>query len=135
MSESAMRREVVGMLRPLHAVAVENPLSPGTPDVNCTAGWIELKWFRQWPKRPEVCVPFPHFTKEQRNWHEARGRAGERTFVLVRCKKEWLLFIGEDIARFLGKFTIAQLRTRAARYTNVGLKEGDLAEWLTTLSS
>ena len=51
-----MRGRLTKALRSLHAVAVENPVHPGTPDINYSEGWIEAKWLRAWPRKPETVV-------------------------------------------------------------------------------
>jgi hypothetical protein len=35
---------------------VENSLDNGTPDVNYTHGWLELKYLDAWPRRPGTLV-------------------------------------------------------------------------------
>ena len=94
MSEKDQRRRVVKALRELHAIAVENPARVGTPDVNYAGGWIELKWLRQWPVKPETPVRFPHFTLTQKAWITQRAKVGGNIWVLIQCKKDWLIFDG-----------------------------------------
>ena len=68
--ESTMRARVVKALRSLHAVSVENGVGVGTPDVNCTTCWIELKAVTKAniPKREDTPVRLPHFTQQQKIW-------------------------------------------------------------------
>lgn len=130
MSESGQRRRVIKALKPLDARAVENPIGPGTPDVNYIEGWIELKWLRRWPKRPETIVPLPHFTQGQRLWLRRRCRRGGNAWLLLQCKQEWLLFYGLDAHDYVGKMTRDGLyRCARMRWTR-GLRNEELRECL-----
>lgn len=101
MSERALRRKVVSMLEPLDGFAVENPAHPGTPDVNFIGGWIELKIAEAWPPQGGP-LRIPHFTQQQRVCLRKRWLKGGRAVVLLRVKREWLLFDGETAAKHLG---------------------------------
>jgi hypothetical protein len=85
----------------LDPVRVENPIYPGTPDVNLAIGsWIELKYLAALP-RPGCLLRIPHFTNEQRVWLYRRWRyAPGTTFLLleIRAEHQWLLFDG-DVAK------------------------------------
>ena len=73
MIESDMRGQLVKILRPLGAFAVENGgCHPGTPDIAYRSGWIECKATEQWPARPEP---------------ENRGRASEG-YLAALCTLE-----------------------------------------------
>lgn len=100
--ETSMRRRVVEALRPLHAVAVENSVHPGTPDVNYAGGWIELKSLDRWPTREDTPVRIDHFTNVQKIWIRGRTKVGGRIHVLLRVGREWLLFSGESAVVNLG---------------------------------
>jgi len=126
MSESDMRGTVVNELRTLHAIAVENPVLPGTPDVNYAEGWIELKWLRRWPTRPETVVHVEHFSPQQRVWHIQRRLVGGRSWVLIQCKREWLLFDGAIAALNLCLVPKAELICLAEKYWGRGLKKEEL---------
>lgn len=90
-------------------VRVENPACPGTPDVNITTGWIELKQLVDWPKKRKTIVRVPHFTPQQRVWLLRRQLAGARAWVLLRvgenASTEWILLAGQDAAKQLGRCT------------------------------
>ena len=107
MSEAGMRSQVVRALRSLDAVAVENPAHPGTPDVNCTLGWIELKWLRAWPKGAGTIVALPHFTQQQRIWLQRRHAAGGKVWLLFKVSRTWMLFDGPTAAKSVGKVSRA----------------------------
>jgi hypothetical protein len=117
-AESAMWRE----LRPhliaakLDPIRVENPIHPGTPDVNlCNGFWIEMKTLPDWP-RPNLIVRITHFTPQQRVWLYRRWKfAPGSTHLLlqVRSTREWLLFDGDVAAKVVGQATTAEHRERA----------------------
>lgn len=98
-----MRQQVVRMLKPQHAFAVENPVLPGTPDVNCTLGWIELKSVDK-PKRETSKVNLDHFTAQQRVFLMKRWKAEPGSaWLLVKCGDIWLLYRGDDAATKVAK--------------------------------
>lgn len=117
---------MVRALRPLHAVAVENPACPGTPDINYVDGWIECKWMRQWPSRDDQPVRVPHFTPQQRLWLRERRRAGGRAWLLLQCGRTWVLLQGERAATLLGEATAGELRAAASAIWDNGLDEVSL---------
>ncbi|HSX22343.1 MAG TPA: hypothetical protein VLE97_06160 [Gaiellaceae bacterium] len=110
----------------LDPVRVENPIHPGTPDVNlCTGSWIELKCIAAWPARAATAVRIPHYTPQQRVWLYRRWRAAPGSTLLlleVRSDRQWLLFDGDVAAKIVGRATAAEHRT-AARAV---LAEGEL---------
>lgn len=116
MKEAAFRRRVNQLLADLSAFHVENPTWPGTPDVSCTGGWIELKVLRDWPKRnPNGLVRVPHFTQQQRLWHARWKRHGGTSWVLIVIGREVLLFDGAEAAEYLGFVTRERLYGMAHR--------------------
>ena len=130
-----MRGKVVRALRKLNAISVENPALPGTPDVNYIEGWIELKWLRQWPVGEQTPVRFEHFTPQQRVWQLRRRRAGGRSWALVQCRRDWLLFSGEVAALNLGFMTKAEMFVHADKTWSAGLPEEELREWVSQTQS
>lgn len=130
-SEGGQRQRVIRALKPLHAKAIENPIGPGTPDVNYIGGWIELKWLRAWPTKDGTIVQLPHFTIGQRRWLRDRCNKGGDAWLLLQCKQEWLLFHGLDAHDYVGKLTKAGLyRCCRARWMS-GLKDKELIRCLT----
>lgn len=98
-----MRRVVVDALRPFDAVSVENGARLGTPDVNCTLGWLELKYVAAWPVREATALAVDHFTPQQKAWIERRARLGGFVCVVLKVGKEWFILDGAWAARHLGK--------------------------------
>ena len=126
-----MRSKLVKDLKSLHAVPVENGgCRPGTPDINCTLGWIELKWRRGWPVRDGVVV-LPHpYTKVQQLWARRRERAGESVFVLVKIAQCWMLFSSSVASRVLGHTNEEELRQAALFVSDKHLAVRELIECL-----
>lgn len=134
MSESNMRQIVISCLRPLDAMSVENSARPGTPDVECTLGWFELKELGRWPKTPEAPLRVAHFRPGQRVWLRRRWKAGDAAYVLLKVKHDWLLFAGDVGAEIIGKATQEELRQKSLMsWTSRTVKRG-LLEWLRTSS-
>jgi len=110
-----MRARIVRALRPLHAMAVENRVQPGTPDVEFIGGWVELKSVSAWPRLGGP-VRVGHFTTVQRLWLRKRCEKGGTAWLLLRVGKSWLLFDGATGAAIVGTATQAELTARARRY-------------------
>jgi hypothetical protein len=131
-SEKYLRSVVTKMLCSFDAIAVENPLHPGTPDVNYAEGWIELKYLTKWPKTADVLpVKVAHFTPQQRIWLRRRIAKGGKSFLLLKVgKKEHLLFKGDDAANYLGMVDRQKLIELACCYMPKGLKKKEFLECL-----
>lgn len=113
--ESAMRRRVIVMLHGTDPISVENPVHPGTPDVNCTLGWVELKWLPAWPLRSNTPVRIKHFTNQQRVWLLRRWNADRRAWLLLQIETSWLLFDGKAAAYHVGLETRNAIEAAALR--------------------
>lgn len=132
MTEKAMWiRHVKPALARLDPVRVENPVNPGTPDVNYNLGWLELKFLREWPVRPETVVSVEHFTPQQRVWLLRRHKAGGRAFMLLQVEQDWLLFRGDVAATIVGHATRKQLIDASRGYWPNKLNPQELRECLT----
>jgi hypothetical protein len=118
-AESAMWKKLRPFLMAakLDPVRVENPIHPGTPDVNlCTGLWLELKSLPAWPGRDTNRFRISHYTPQQRVWLYRRWKyAPGSTFLLleVRADRQWLLFDGDVAAKIVGKATKAEHRKSA----------------------
>jgi len=125
--EKYMRKRVVEALSGLAAVAVENSVYPGTPDVSTIAGWLELKHLDAWPVRPTTAVGVKTFTVQQRLFLKRWCRNGGRAWVLLRVGDlEWLLLDGAYAADHLGTATKSELIKNAARHWPNGMPDADL---------
>ena len=80
---------------------IENPFYKGVPDVNFlidgNEGWLELKYIPQYPKKEITIVKVPHFTIEQKIWHNARFKNKGRTMVLIQVDDDYFIFKKEKI--------------------------------------
>lgn len=101
----------------LDPVRVENPIHPGTPDVNlCDGVWLELKSIEAWPVRASSNVAIRHFTPQQRVWLYRRWKyapGSTRLLLEVRSVREWLLFDGDVAAKIVGRCPMAEHRKQA----------------------
>lgn len=131
MSEAGMWDALRPLLRGFDPVRVENgAVGAGTPDVNYTEGWIELKYAERWPPLGGP-LRVDHFTKQQRVWLTRRRRAGGLAFLLLKVGEgEWLLFDGAVAAAFLGKVPQNELyRLATVRWTRKPKAE-EICSWL-----
>lgn len=80
----------------LDPVRVENVLGAGTPDVNYTAGWIELKHMDAWPSRAAspVIIQTLKERPEQVAWLTRRWWAYAPAYLMVRIGQDIMLFDG-----------------------------------------
>lgn len=117
-------RPILAMAK-LDPVRVENPIHPGTPDVNLADGrWIELKSVPSWPKRVDRVLRIRHFTPQQRVWLYRRWKyAPGTTFLLleVRSIQQYLVFDGDVAARIVGRGSVRDHRLQARAV--LGLRE------------
>jgi hypothetical protein len=101
----------------LDPVRIENPIHPGTPDVNMANGkWMELKCIPAWPTRATSRVSIPHYTPQQRVWLYRRWRYAPGSTLLlleVCCDRQWLLFDGDVAAKIVGRGTTSEHRASA----------------------
>ena len=129
-----MRSKVVEMLKEWDAVAVENPQAcPGTPDVNFVHGWVELKKLPSWPKRATTPVRLPHFTPQQRVWHQRRWKAGGAVWMLLQVERDWLLFEGHKSKKSYGigvTLNKDELFLLADATSTTGMNKEKLKSWL-----
>lgn len=115
--ESIFWESVRPLLAGLHPVRIENAVALGTPDVNCSLGWIELKQVKQEniPKRETTILSIDHYTPEQRIFQLKRNRAGGACWLLLLLGREWMLFDSKAAFEVVGKYTAQGTRERATR--------------------
>jgi hypothetical protein len=102
----------------LDPVRVENPIHPGTPDVNLVNGaWLELKAIASYPRRAATVVRIPHFTPQQRAWLLRRLQYGGRSYLVLHvvATREWLLFNALEAGKRVGRVPREELRACAER--------------------
>ena len=130
-----MRQRVIRALRPLDPISVENPVHPGTPYVNCTVGWIELKYAAAWPMRDSTPLRLPHFSPEQRVWLTRRWRSDQRAWLLLLVDQQWMLFPGETAAIFVGNEPRSVLEVVASKIWSPRLVDPELVRVVQPLTS
>ena len=83
-----------GMLGKWHVSRIESSAGNGVPDVSFgipgVNGWIELKYIKEWPKRPTTKVKLP-LRPEQKHWIKNRGQLSGNVWVLVRISDDFFL--------------------------------------------
>lgn len=100
MSESTLRRRCIRALLEAGgmAVAVENPLLSGLPDVSWTlqgdGGWLELKILDALPVRARSVVRIDHFTTDQLRFLVEWWVAGGSALLGVRFPQGEMLLFG-----------------------------------------
>jgi len=128
MSERNMRQSLVKQMKKVHAISVENPAFPGTPDINTSVGWLELKELDEWPRREGTIVRIEHFTQQQRVWLLKRWKVSNSSWLLLKVKNEWLLFSG-DVAykdTVIGALCRNNLYRAAHKYWSHGIDVNEL---------
>ena len=131
MSEKHFRRRIVLTLKPLHGLAVENPVYPGTPDVNFIEGWLELKWLPRWPRvGDDDAIRIPHYTPQQRRWSARRWARGGKVGLLLQVKEEHFLFRGDIASEFVGLVSRPLLERLAWRHWRKGLPKQEFLSCL-----
>lgn len=99
-----MRQRIVKILKPLHAISVENSCGAGTPDINTVDSWIECKQIKAWPKDPNAVVKVPHFTPQQRLWIKNRIAKGGDVQIVLKVGRDWIILTEwSDAYKELGK--------------------------------
>ena len=125
-SERSMRSRVVHALKELDAMAVENMVQPGTPDIEYIGGWIELKSLDEWPKREDTVVALSHFVPAQRLWLQRRCKRGGKAWFVLRVGREWLVLDGGIASAIVGTATRAELVTACTFYWSKTPTDQDL---------
>jgi len=111
MTEKRLRTKIVKMLVGVGAFAVENSVLPGTPDVCCTLGWIELK-LGKWPKTNRGRVNIDLRTS-QRVWMKRWSAVGGRCWTLTFINSEFFLHKGVWAADNFGDALELEFRANA----------------------
>ena len=133
MIERDMRKQLVKLLAPLGAYAVENGgCHPGTPDIATTVGPIVCKATNQCLARHDTPVKLDHdLTQQQKifiiRWDRVNGRA----WVMLNVAGSWLLFDGMTAAKDLGTATKVELYQLAIATWERTPKTEELVQLLT----
>lgn len=98
---TALRPHMVAL--GLDPIRIENTAGIGTPDVNFTGGWAELKTTLHWPKRGGPLRLDHPPTKQQIAWATRRWHCGGFCCVILRVGKEWYVIHGCDVYALWGE--------------------------------
>lgn len=115
--ETTLASRLVKLLAGFHAIHVENPKCPGTPDISYIGGWVETKMLDEWPKRERTIVKVDTFTGKQRIWLMREAACNGNAFVFLQVGKEYLIFDGLWAAEKLGRTNKHQLIVNALWYS------------------
>jgi hypothetical protein len=132
MSENnGTRANLVRVLKPLHAIPVENRVREGTPDVNCRYGWIECKRLSNWPPFPgsrPVRLKHPILDTQIR-WINKRAKTGEQVLVCLQVYRDWFFFDGVLACQKLGNMTKPEMFENCLLHMK-GLNGPVLMDWM-----
>lgn len=82
----------------------EDKFAKGIADVSfCqagAAGWMELKHVSQWPARERTLVRIPHYSDEQKEFLEKKGKGMGNTWLFIQVESDFLLY-DHKAAQFL----------------------------------
>ena len=74
----------------------EDKFQKGIADVSfCQcgmAGWMELKHVSQWPARPTTKVRIPHYSDEQKEFLERKGKCMRHVWLFIQIEGDFLLY-------------------------------------------
>lgn len=135
MSEAQMWKSLRPALKGYDPKRIETPDTDGTPDVNYTQGWIELKNVDKRPKREDTVIQLDHYTTQQRTWIAERHSCGGRVHLMLRIERTWLLFEAPIAVLHVGNVHEAQLRKLAFRIWETVPDRVALAEALRGVAS
>lgn len=117
-----LRSHVVGV----DWVRVENPVFPGTPDVNyaidetdrATEGWAELKWVPRFPKKETKPVfgPKKGLSVQQVRWINRRTSYGARVWIIAGVGKLIYVLDGWTYANRFNAMTTADFQEVSPAY-------------------
>lgn len=120
MSEKALQRRLLTVMRGHWAAHKHNDAMPGVPDISFTIpatdewlavdGWLELKYAPA-SKRTTVVARFDTRSwAAQKIWMRKRGGAGANIWVLAQVGEEFILLPWRNAVAILGVAPIADLQ-------------------------
>lgn len=124
MNEKRMRGEIVKILKPIGAFAVENGAHDGCPDICTVAGWIELKIGNR-PVREDTRVAV-ELRPAQVIWMNRWIRHGGQAWTITKINELWLLHHASWSTEHLGKVCERELRSGAIDLWDRTPKSGEL---------
>ncbi len=143
MTESTTRAVFVEKLRPYGLrYPIEMKITSGFPDyayaLRCrnrvVEGWCELKFLKEWPRRPATPVRVPSLKLRQVRWMERHHEFGGRVSLLLQVGRGTYLLLAAPVVRLLfdRKLTCLELMAQARVVSTTGFPTIELLEALTT---
>lgn len=131
-----MRSYLVSVMKPLHAVAIENHMRAGTPDINYIDGWIECKWLQAYPKNINNSIRFKHtLTQGQKLWLCSRAKRGGVALVCCKISKDWYVFDAFTAYANFDKMNKEDMIEKSIYHSIGKLDKERFLAWLRSLNS
>jgi hypothetical protein len=141
-SESSTREKFTDKLKPYGIVyPIEVKITSGFPDyayaLRCrnkiTEGWCELKFLKEWPRKPATPVRVPSLKLRQVLWQERHHKVGGRVSTLLQVGRSTYALLSAPVVRLLfdRKLTVIDLIAQARVYSADGFPTIELLEALT----
>ncbi len=143
MTEAALRTIYSGKMRTYGLIHwIEVKIKSGIPDsayaLRCrnrtVDGWCELKFLKDWPKRPATPVRVPSLKLSQVRWMEKHHKVGGRVSLLLQIGRGTYLLLTAPVVRLLfdRKLTCLELMAQARVCSVRGFPTVEILEALTT---
>jgi hypothetical protein len=74
----------------------EDKFQKGIADIsfcqNGVGGWMELKHISDWPARDTTLVRIPHYTIDQKDFLEKKGKGQGNTWLFIQIGSDYLVY-------------------------------------------
>lgn len=121
MSESKLWKIIKPLQNYGHIQRIECSFPVGVPDmiykINNIAGWCELKYVKEYPKRGATPIRVKHYTKAQKTFLGELTRHKWKTRVMVQVEEDIYLFASPALFA-VGQMTRLQMFENCLLVTN-----------------